>query len=73
MNEIKTSGIICLKDEYDFEYQISDIDYIEYNQQEYTYLFYPKYPVIELLKPNLFQGIPGLDLDLKLECYERKN
>ena len=38
MNEIKTSGIICLKDEYDFEYKISDIDYIEYNIHIYFIL-----------------------------------
>ena len=73
MNEITTSGIICLKDGYNFEYQISEIDYIEYDNNEYKYLFYPYYNVINLLNSKLFQGIPGLDLDLKLKCYERKN
>lgn len=73
MNKIVTSGTICLKDNYDFVYRIADIDYVEYENGEFTYYFYPFYNVIDLLKSYLFQGIPGLDLSKKLKCYERHN
>lgn len=73
MEKLVTRGIICLKDDYNFEYKIADIDYIEYDNGYFEYLFYPHYNVIELLGPPLFQGIPGLDLSKRLEYYERKN
>ncbi len=73
MNKLVTRGIICLKDDYNFVYKIADIDYIEYENGDFQYLFYPHYNVIDLLDSYLFQGIPGLDLSKKLKCYERKN
>lgn len=73
MEKLVTKGIICLKDDYNFEYNIADIDYIESETGDYQYLFYPHYNVIELLDSYLFQGIPGLDLSKRLKCYERKN
>ncbi len=73
MNELITRGIICLKDDYNFKYKIADIDYIEYENGEFKYLFYPHYSVIDLLNSYLFEGIPGLNLDKRKVCYERKN
>ncbi len=73
MNKLVTRGIICLKDDYNFIYKIADIDYIEYENGDYQYLFYPHYNVIGLLDSNLFQGIPGLELRRGLKCYERTN
>ncbi len=73
MNKLVTRGIICLKDDYNFVYKIADIDYIENENGDFQYLFYPYYNVIELLDSYLFQGIPGLELKRKLKCYERKN
>lgn len=73
MNKLVTQGIICLKDDYNFVYKIADIDYVEYENGEYSYYFYPFYNVIDLLNPYLFQGIPGLDLSKRLKCYERHN
>lgn len=59
MNKLVTQGVICLKDDYNFVYKIADIDYVEYENGEYSYYFYPFYNVIDLLNPYLFQGIPG--------------
>ena len=73
MKENRTKGIICLDDEYGFRYVISEIEYIEYEDESFTYIFRPNYSVIDLLGTNLFQGIPGLDLDLRQEEYIRKN
>lgn len=73
MNNIETKGIICVKDDYNFEYRVCNINYMEYENGEYKYLFYPNYNVIDLLSLKYFQGIPGLDLDKRLECYQRNN
>lgn len=73
MNKLVTQGIICLKDDYNFLYKVADIEYVEYENGEFSYYFYPYYNVIDVLNPYLFQGIPGLDLSKRLKCYERRN
>ena len=73
MEKLIVKGIICLKDEFKFTYKIADITYIEYENGDFSYLFYPHYNVIDILNSQLFQGIPGLDLSKKLKCYERHN
>ncbi len=73
MKKLNTSGVICFKDNYGILYKLSKIEYIEYENGQYEYIFIPYYNVIELLPDSLFQGIPGLDLSLKKEFYERKN
>lgn len=73
MREMVTSGMICVDDEYGFTYHVADIDYIEREDGTYCYTIRPDYPVIDLLEPPIFQGIPGLDLDLRKEVYVREN
>lgn len=73
MKKIITDGVILLKDNYKFVYKIADIEYIEYENEEFEYIFIPNYSVIDLLDYDLFDGIPGLDLSLKKEKYTRKN
>ena len=73
MRSKTTSGLICLKDDYNFTYKIAQIDFTEWEDGYFKYVFYPFYSVIDMLPPNLFQGIPGLDLSLRREFYERIN
>ncbi len=73
MKELLTQGIICVKDELGIEYQLCEIDYHLWENEEFEYRFRPNYSVIELLGPPLFQGIPGLNLDLHKEEYVRRN
>ncbi len=73
MREIHTTGMICVKDEFDFEYNLSKIEYIEWEDETYRYEFTPNYSVMDLLPPRLFQGIPGLNLDLRKPVYIREN
>lgn len=73
MRSLVTSGWICLQDEYSFVYKIARIDYTEWEDGNFKYSFKPFYPVINLLPPRLFQGIPGIDLSLRRACYEREN
>lgn len=73
MKEITTCGDICLNDEYDFTYKIADIRYTEREDESFVYEIKPNYIVISLLDTKDFQGIPGLDLDLRKESYIREN
>lgn len=73
MKEITTTGLICLRDELQIEYVLAKIEYTERADESFTYAFTPYYHVIELLSPPLFQGIPGLNLDLHKPVYIREN
>ena len=73
MQEHITEGIICVDDKYGFTYNISQIKYIEREDETYEFIFIPNYSIISLLKTDIFQGIPGLDLELRKEKYIRKN
>ena len=73
MRKLTTMGLICLEDDYKFIYKIAKIEYEEWEDGEFNYIFRPFYNVIDMLPDHLFQGIPGLDLSLKRAVYERKN
>lgn len=73
MREIRTEGCICIDDAYGFTYRIAKIEYIEREDESFEYIFRPNYSVISLLGDDIFQGIPGLDLDLGKEEYIREN
>lgn len=73
MKELVTQGDICLKDNYNFTYKVAEITYTQWEDESFTYEITPIYSVIELLDTKLFQGIPGIDLDLKKASYKREN
>ncbi len=74
MREAVTRGIICVRDpETLMEYWVARITYTEYEDGTYVYSIQPNYSVIELLKAPLFQGIPGINLDLRRAEYVREN
>lgn len=74
MREVATCGVICLEDpETGIEYHLARIEYREREDETFSYAIEPNYSVIDLLSPPLFQGIPGLNLDLRRERYVREN
>jgi DNA invertase Pin-like site-specific DNA recombinase len=73
MREINTVGTICLDDDLGFTYKVARLEYTEREDESFRYRFIPNYSVIDLLGPELFQGIPGLDLDLRRAEYIREN
>lgn len=74
MREATTRGVICLEDpETGVEYHLARIEYREREDETFSYVIEPNYSVISLLSPPLFQGIPGLNLDLKRKRYVREN
>ena len=73
MKENITSGTICLRDDLGIEYRVCRIDQIIRDDGHYSYVFIPDYTVIDMLSPPLYQGIPGLNLDLRKEEYVRED
>lgn len=73
MINTKTIGLICIKDKLNIEYVVSKIEYITNKDGSFKYIFTPYYDVIDLLDSSIFQGIPGLNLDLRKEIYVREN
>ena len=73
MKEMTTTGLICLRDDLDLEYKIARIEYTERENDSFSYVFTPYYEVVDLLSPPVFQGIPGLDLNLRKPKYVREN
>ena len=73
MREIVTRGDICLNDDYNLTYKVAEIIYTEREDESFVYEIRPNYSVISLLDSKDFQGIPGLDMDLKKKSYVREN
>ncbi len=74
MREVLTEGVICVLDEQThIEYALCDITLAEREDGSTRWVFRPRWGVIDLVGPPLFQGIPGLNLDLRLPEYVREN
>lgn len=69
----RSSGIIYAVGDHNYKYAVSYIDYERYDDQHFQYVFTPLWYLIDALSPSIFQGIPGLDLTLRLEKYYRVN
>jgi len=73
MKTFVSKGIICVRSRFDLVYAVCKISYIYSSDDTFEYVFEPNYPIIELLDSSVFQGIPGLNLDLREKEYIRKN
>ncbi len=73
MNRLYSSGQICIKGKYNIEYRVCKIEYELRKDGSFVYTFTPNYCIIELLDKSVFQGIPGLNLEVKKEKYVRNN
>jgi len=52
---------------------IGQIDYQEFDEENFQYVIAPYWEIIDGLPASVFQGIPGIDMDLRLERYYRVN
>jgi len=73
MTSRTNSGMIVWDDEFGITYSICRLDHTVYDDGNYEYVFTPNYRVMDMLPMNSIGGIPGLDLDLRLERYVRRN
>lgn len=69
----RNSGIIYALDRSDNKHAVGRVDFERYDDQNFQYVFSPEWSVIDALPPSVFQGIPGLDMSLRLDHYYRVN
>lgn len=68
-----SSGIIKALTKDGNKISVAQIDYQEFSDNNFQYVFTPFWEVIDDLPPSVFQGIPGIDMDLRLKHYYRAN
>ena len=73
MKEKVTRAQLCLEGPGGFIYDIATIRYIVRDDESFQYEIEPNYAVIDLLGPQDFQGIPGVNLSLRKPIYVREN
>lgn len=69
----RNSGIIKAVTKDGEKIQVGKITYESFENEEFQYIITPFWKIIDTLKPDIFQGIPGIDMDLRLEHYYRVN
>lgn len=52
---------------------VAQIDYQEFDEENFQYVISPYWEIIDGLPASVFQGIPGIDMDIRLERYYRVN
>lgn len=67
------AGVIKAVGHYGEKYSVGKIEYQTFFNEEYQYIFTPYWDVIDALDSSVFQGIPGISMELRLEKYYRVN
>lgn len=68
----RSSGIIKVCDD-DMRFAIALITFERFDDQNFQYIFTPFWRVIDTIPIRCFPGIPGINLDYRLEHYYRVN
>lgn len=66
-------GVIKAVGKYGEKYSVGKIEYQTFFNEEYQYIITPYWDVIDGLDASVFQGIPGITMELRLEKYYRVN
>ena len=69
----RNSGIIKAVTEEGEKIQVGRITYESFDNEEFQYIITPFWEIIDTLPASIFQGIPGIDMELRLEHYYRVN
>lgn len=67
------SGIIKAVMKSGEKVSVAQIDYQEFDEENFQYVISPYWDIVDGLPSNVFQGIPGIDMDLRLKDYYRVN
>lgn len=67
------SGIIKAVMKSGEKISVAQIDYQEFDEENFQYVISPYWEIIDGLPASVFQGIPGIDMELRLERYYRVN
>lgn len=66
-------GIIKVMDKMKNQYNIAEVAFERYDDQNFQYVFKPYWKLLEYLPKDIFDGIPGIDMSVKKQCYYRVN
>lgn len=69
----RSVGIIKVMDKDENKYNVAEIAYERFDDQNFQYIFSPYWKLIEFLPKGLFDGISGIDMSVKKEHYYRVN
>lgn len=69
----RSVGIIKATDKKNNKYNVAEVAYERYDDQNFQYVFTPYWKLIEFLPKDVFNGIPGINMDVKKERYYRVN
>lgn len=69
----RNRGIIKAVTEDKEKIQVGEIAYEHFENEEFQYIISPFWPITDMLSSKVFQGIPGIDMELRLEHYYRVN
>ena len=67
------SGIIKAVMKNGEKVSVAQIDYQEFDEENFQYVITPYWDIVDGLPSSVFQGIPGIDMDLRLKDYYRVN
>ena len=68
-----SSGIIKAIMKNGEKVSVAQIDYQEFDEENFQYVFSPYWEIVDGLPASVFQGIPGIDMELRLKIYYRVN
>lgn len=66
-------GIIKAYDKHNRNYSVGEIAFERFDDQNFQYIIKPYWQCIDQIPFGLFQGIPGINMDLRQETYYRVN
>lgn len=69
----RSVGIIKAVDKNENRYNVAEVSFERYDDQNFQYVFSPYWKLIEFLPKDVFNGIPGINMDVKKEHYYRVN
>ena len=67
------SGIIKAVMKSGEKISVAQIDYQEFDEENFQYVIIPYWDIIDGLPASVFQGLPGIDMELRLDHYYRVN
>ena len=67
------SGIIKAVMKNGDKVSVARIDYQEFDEENFQYVISPYWEIVDGLPASVFQGIPGIDMELRLKDYYRVN
>lgn len=69
----RNSGIIKAIANNDSKISVGKIVYERFDEENFQYIISPFWQIIDGLSSDVFQGIPGIDMEMRLENYYRVN